>query len=192
MDSPDKSAFKLIPARGDELMNHTFSGIELPDKYENDLAKAELSGEKKVSGSGVPKTAAKPESHGHDDHGGTRKPHLQDRPGENYPRAPKPKPQPPAPQPFPDLGQLTPAQKPASAPPSMVPPKAGKMRTMDQRAMKGTLFHYTYIWLRNGMSFWFYPVYAGKSSMAGYRWTRFGWIYAGIDLSWIEFFARAN
>jgi hypothetical protein len=63
---------------------------------------------------------------------------------------------------------------------------------MDPRALKGCLFHYTYIWLRNGMSFWFYPVYAGKSSMAGYRWTRFGWIYAGIDLSWIDFFARAN
>ncbi|MDR2751131.1 MAG: hypothetical protein LBC41_10760, partial [Clostridiales bacterium] len=66
-------------------MNHTFSGIELPDKYENDLAKAELSGERKVSGSGVPKTAAKPESH--DDHGKARsKPDWQAKPGQHTPK----------------------------------------------------------------------------------------------------------
>lgn len=38
------------------------------------------------------------------------------------------------------------------------------------------LFRFTYIWLVNGRSFWFYPTYVDQFRVSGFRWTpRRGW-----------------
>ncbi|MDR1537231.1 MAG: hypothetical protein LBU32_04415 [Clostridiales bacterium] len=88
--------------------------------------------------------------------------------------------------------ESSPQGKPSSPPPSRIPERSPvALYKIDSGAIRGTLFHFTYLWLKNGVSFWFYPVYIGKNSMSGYRWTRFGWAFAGIDLSWVEYFETA-
>src|SRR3712207_8574504 len=60
---------------------------------------------------------------------------------------------------------------------------------MIRRPPRSTLFPYTtlfrsrfvYIWLNNGGSFWAWLTYVGRESVAGFRWTRYGWRYFGID-----------
>ncbi|MEH6975435.1 transporter, partial [Bacillus sp. JJ675] len=44
---------------------------------------------------------------------------------------------------------------------------------------------------RNGSRFWFYPVFVGRRSIAGYRWRprQFRWVYFGIDLNEITSFS---
>ncbi|MDR1559599.1 MAG: hypothetical protein LBS84_07875 [Clostridiales bacterium] len=79
--------------------------------------------------------------------------------------------------------------KPSSPPPSKIPVRASKStRAVDYGSIRMCLFHNTYVWLRNGVAFWFYPVYVSRRSISGFRWTHFGWAYTGIDLSWIDYF----
>ncbi|WP_284646304.1 transporter [Paenibacillus silviterrae] len=42
-------------------------------------------------------------------------------------------------------------------------------------------FQYTYIWLWNGESFWFYPTSVEYGAVSGYRWNGLFWQYYGID-----------
>ncbi|MBM7570488.1 collagen-like protein [Aquibacillus albus] len=85
------------------------------------------------------------------------------------------------------------AGPPTSPPPSFVP-QAGQAQgqahlfAVDPGAIQGCLYRYTYVWLERGESFWFYPTYVGRRSVAGYRWIGFTWIYFGIDLDRIESF----
>ncbi|MGF9891222.1 hypothetical protein ABEX78_21415 [Priestia megaterium] len=43
------------------------------------------------------------------------------------------------------------------------------------------LFRNTYIWLRNGSSFWYFPIFVGPRSVAGFRWNGRFWTIFGID-----------
>lgn len=43
------------------------------------------------------------------------------------------------------------------------------------------LFRNTYIWLRNGSSFWYFPIFMGPRSSAGFRWNGRFWTIFGID-----------
>jgi hypothetical protein len=79
--------------------------------------------------------------------------------------------------------------KPGSPPPSYIPARTSKTaRAVDYGSIRVCLFRCTYLWLRNGVAFWFYPVYAGRHSISGFRWTNYGWAYSGIDSSWINYF----
>ncbi|WP_375335138.1 hypothetical protein [Paenibacillus illinoisensis] len=60
---------------------------------------------------------------------------------------------------------------------------------VDPRAISGCLFRYTYIWPNRGPGFWMYPVFVGRNSVAGFRWTGFFWVYSGIDLQRISSFS---
>jgi hypothetical protein len=44
--------------------------------------------------------------------------------------------------------------------------------------------------LNDGRRFWFWPVFIGRTSVAGYRWRprQFRWVYMGIDTNQIRFF----
>lgn len=88
-------------------------------------------------------------------------------------------------------GQPGPPQQtgpPTSPPPAFKPTKPSfQTFAVDPGAIRGCLFRFTYIWL-NRSSFWFYPVYVGRNSVAGYRWRRNSWVYFGIDLDQIESF----
>ena len=57
-------------------------------------------------------------------------------------------------------------------------------------SMRRCLYQNTYIWLRNGRSFWFYPTYVGRNSVAGYRWrpNQKRWAYYGTDEDEIQSF----
>ncbi|MFP7414384.1 hypothetical protein [Priestia filamentosa] len=43
------------------------------------------------------------------------------------------------------------------------------------------LFQNTFIWLRNGVSFWFYPIFVGPRTVVGFRWTGSVWTFSIID-----------
>ncbi|WP_238655592.1 collagen-like protein [Paenibacillus piscarius] len=78
-------------------------------------------------------------------------------------------------------------QAPSSPPPQFVP-QAPAVSTfaVDPGGIRGCLFRNTYVWLNNGEQFWFYPVFVGRTSIAGFRWNGFFWGYFGIDLNRIS------
>lgn len=79
---------------------------------------------------------------------------------------------------------------PSSPPPSFVPPESQgpSLYAVDPGGIRGCLYRYTYIRLNNGRSFWYYPTYVGRTSVAGWRWRpqQYRWVYFGIDLSRIR------
>lgn len=88
-------------------------------------------------------------------------------------------------------GQL---QAPTAPPPSFTP----QMTSFQQQefASRGGIggirrcfFRNTFIWLRNGNSFWFFPMIAFGNQIIGFRWrgTR-GWVYDSINRNRILFF----
>ncbi|WP_123042474.1 transporter [Cohnella candidum] len=48
------------------------------------------------------------------------------------------------------------------------------------------LQNYTYVWLVNGESFWFYPTRVEYGEVAGYRWNGAFWYFYGIDPRFID------
>ncbi len=62
---------------------------------------------------------------------------------------------------------------------------------VDPGSMYGCLFRFTRVRLNNGRRFWFYPIFIGRTSVAGYRWrpNRFSWEYFGIDTDRISSFS---
>jgi len=81
---------------------------------------------------------------------------------------------------------------PTSPPPSFVPAQTQAMQAgtfaVDPGSMRRCLFRNTYIWMRNRQQFWFFPIFLGRNSVAGWRWTGFRWMYFGVDLRQIESF----
>ncbi|WP_379968640.1 transporter [Ectobacillus sp. sgz5001026] len=92
---------------------------------------------------------------------------------------------------YPPGGGSMQAGPPQSPPPATIPPKP-QLTTyaVDPGAIRRCLYRYTYVWLTTGRNFWFYPVFLGRDSIAGYRWSpsRYRWMYAGYDLRMIEHF----
>ena len=93
-------------------------------------------------------------------------------------------------------GQPPPRPPNGGGPPHIAPPlftpqlHDGMYKSMDTGSMKGCLYKHTYVWFKNGRSFWFYPTYVGYNSVAGYRWRRSQqrWAYYGTDAHEIQFF----
>ncbi|CAM3909926.1 transporter [Cohnella lubricantis] len=81
-------------------------------------------------------------------------------------------------------------QPPAAPPPLNVPPRPLTAATfaIDPGAISGCLFRNTYIWPRRGPGFWFFPVFVGRTSVAGFRWNGRFWMFSGFDLRSIESF----
>ncbi|MBD2871540.1 collagen-like protein [Paenibacillus arenilitoris] len=106
---------------------------------------------------------------------------------------PGPPPPPFGPQPGPP-GPPTPSgppgvQAPTAPPPQFVPPRPQFTAfAVDPGAIRRCLFRNTYIWLTNGNQFWFFPIFLGRNSIAGFQWNGFFWMYAGYDLNRIESF----
>lgn len=88
----------------------------------------------------------------------------------------------------------SPTQSPIGPPKNMPPfsapskPKSQSLGIVDPRAIRRCLFRFTYIWLRNGRSFWIYLTFVGRHSIAGWRWNGRRWVYVGIDIDRIESF----
>lgn len=78
---------------------------------------------------------------------------------------------------------------PTSPPPSFTPQQPQfQTFAVDPGAIRGCLFRFTYVWLNRRNSFWFFPTFVGRNSVAGFRWSRFRWVYFGIDLDRIQSF----
>lgn len=80
---------------------------------------------------------------------------------------------------------------PTSPPPQFTPQvqQSGiSLFAVDPGAIRGCLYRFTYVWLNNRDKFWFYPVFVGRNSVAGWRWRNFRWVYFGIDLNEINNF----
>ena len=88
--------------------------------------------------------------------------------------------------PFGPQGQV---QPPSSPPPQFTPAQTGASAlAVDPGAISGCLFRNTFIWPVRGPGFWFYPVFVGRTSVAGFRWNGFFWMYSGLDLRIIQSF----
>ncbi|MFD2446881.1 hypothetical protein ACFSO7_23350 [Bacillus sp. CGMCC 1.16607] len=79
---------------------------------------------------------------------------------------------------------------PTSPPPSFIPQQTSAQAfAVDPGGIRGCLFRNTYVWLNTGESFWYFPTFVGRTSVAGWRWSRrFGWVYFGINLRSIQSF----
>jgi hypothetical protein len=90
--------------------------------------------------------------------------------------------------PFPGGGQQGGGGAPTSPPPSITPQENVSLMAVDPGSIRGCLYRFTYVWLNNRNSFWFYPTYVGRTSVAGYRWRGRNWVYYGTDLNRIRSF----
>ncbi|SEH95775.1 hypothetical protein SAMN05192559_10679 [Halobacillus karajensis] len=76
-------------------------------------------------------------------------------------------------------------------PPESTPSAQGaSLFAVDPGSLYGCLYRYTWMRLVNGRAFWFYPVFIGRTSVAGYRWQRRRrrWVYTGFDTRQIASF----
>ncbi|WP_042454810.1 hypothetical protein [Neobacillus dielmonensis] len=96
--------------------------------------------------------------------------------------------QPGGPPPFAPPGQGQQAGPPTAPPPSFIPQEQVSAFAVDPGGIARCLFRYTYVWLRGFDQFWFYPIFVGRTSVAGWRWTGFRWVYFGISLRQIQSF----
>ncbi|MBC8060882.1 MAG: hypothetical protein H7Y18_09470 [Clostridiaceae bacterium] len=90
-----------------------------------------------------------------------------------------------------------PSSVPNGPPPSGVPHKnEGNVKSylgmspmsIEGGAIRPCKFHYIYIWLTNGSSFWAWLTQVGRKSASGFRWTGHRWVYFGTDLRKIDSF----
>ena len=83
-----------------------------------------------------------------------------------------------------------PQQGPPDSPPPRITPSLDGIgvRAVDPGAIRGCLYRFTYVMLNNNERFWMWPVFVGRRSVAGYRWTGRRWVYFGIDLRRIASF----
>ncbi|GGI46119.1 hypothetical protein GCM10008018_15520 [Paenibacillus marchantiophytorum] len=84
-------------------------------------------------------------------------------------------------------------QAPTSPPPAFTPQKpltaaGGEAFAINPGGIARCLFNFTYVWLRNGQSFWYFPIFVGSTSIGGFRWNGFSWMYFGMDLRFIDAF----
>ncbi|MGG1675823.1 transporter [Neobacillus sp. NRS-1170] len=77
---------------------------------------------------------------------------------------------------------------PTVPPPAFIPHEQVGLYAVDPGGIRPCLYRYTYIWLRSGKNFWYYPTYVGRTSIAGYRWRGNHWQYYGMDLDRIRSF----
>lgn len=104
--------------------------------------------------------------------------------------------QPPGPPPgFPGAGPGGPSGPPPGPPPSSPPPEQQiggvGVLAVDPGALHGCLYRYTFVRLESGRRFWFWPIFIGRTSVAGYRWRprRREWVYSGFDTRQISSFS---
>lgn len=81
--------------------------------------------------------------------------------------------------PFPGGGQ---SPSPMGPPPSFTPPAPMAQAYTGGMNMNRCLFRNTYVWIRNGRSFWFFPTAVTRNMVFGFRWSnRNGWVPRSIQ-----------
>ncbi len=92
-----------------------------------------------------------------------------------------------------DQSRQQPVTAPTSSPPASEPPRPQQsaqagLQAVDPGAIRRCMYRFTYIWMKGGNSFWFWPVFVGRTSVSGFRWTGRRWVYTGIGLNRIDMF----
>lgn len=81
---------------------------------------------------------------------------------------------------------------PTTAPPSFTPQltqtQEATIKAVDPGAIKPCINTFSYIWLKNGQSFWAYIIYVGRTSVTGWKYQNRRWVYFGVDLKDIKSF----
>lgn len=84
---------------------------------------------------------------------------------------------------------------PTAPPPSFTPQTFTTTQQQDFSRRGGVggirrcMFRNTFVWLRNGNSFWFFPMLIVGNSIIGFRWRgRRGWVFDSINRNSIIFF----
>lgn len=75
-------------------------------------------------------------------------------------------------------------QMPMGPPPSFTPQMQQLSASHSQQGSSGIrrcIYRNTFIWQRNGNSFWFFPTFVAPNIILGFRWSRFGWIYSSVN-----------
>lgn len=62
------------------------------------------------------------------------------------------------------------------------------IKDINQKSLKFCLYKYTYIWQKDGRSYWAFIIKADETAISGYRWINYRWSYFGVDLRTIEAF----
>ena len=91
----------------------------------------------------------------------------------------------------PAQGQGSQSGPPTAPPPSFVPAQTQQQVStfaVDPGSIRGCLFRNTYVWQRNREQYWFFPIFVGCTSVSGWRWNGFRWVYFGVSLRQIESF----
>ncbi|GGE33136.1 hypothetical protein GCM10011391_09740 [Pullulanibacillus camelliae] len=93
----------------------------------------------------------------------------------------------PPPTTGPSSGQQPPGPPPAFTPQLQTLHGFGQPApfAIDPGAIRGCLFRWTYIWTRGNQQFWFFPIFVGPRSVAGFRWYGRNWGFFGINLNQI-------
>ncbi|MBD8003748.1 collagen-like protein [Bacillus norwichensis] len=88
----------------------------------------------------------------------------------------------PGPSGLPGLPGSQLSQAPTAPPPPFIPQQAAiSPFAVDPGAIRLCLFRNTFIWLNNGEGFWYYPIFVGPRSVAGFRWNGRFWMIFGVD-----------
>lgn len=66
------------------------------------------------------------------------------------------------------------------------PPPAYPPAKTSSGYMIDCMEQYTYVWLKTGQSFWFYPIRVESFGTTGFRWTGSFWLFDGIDSRYID------
>ncbi|TDT51887.1 hypothetical protein [Fonticella tunisiensis] len=73
--------------------------------------------------------------------------------------------------------------QPPGPPPAVTPQQTQLgVQAVSPGSLRFCLFKYTYVWLRNGRSFWIWPTYIRRGTIAGWRWSGRRWVYFGLDV----------
>ncbi|NGQ94214.1 transporter [Brevibacillus sp. SYP-B805] len=76
---------------------------------------------------------------------------------------------------------------PPGPPPSTIPFRGFQQQRFS--SFRPCLFRNTFVWLRNGNQFWFYPVFVVPGGASGYRWTGNRWRFYALEIRRVEHFA---
>jgi hypothetical protein len=81
---------------------------------------------------------------------------------------------------------------PKNPPPSYTPKLSDvaepNLTIVEFGAITPCIFRYTYIWLKNGQSFWSYLAFIGRTSISGWQYKSGQWVYFTVDLNSIKNF----
>lgn len=81
---------------------------------------------------------------------------------------------------------------PSGPPPSVTPQLKAQpgygVQAVDPGSIRRCRNRFVYLQLRNGREFWAWLTFVGRSSVSGWRWTGYRWVYFGISLRQIESF----